>query len=191
MCVCVCVCVYVCVCVPHNPTPPPLLPSQTPPPLLPPHLTTPPLLPPHLTTPPLLPSSLLTSCSTAFCRTNTNPNIPNMKKIADLYAEVIGILSQARFLSVRRRFFQEIRDPHHRAATIASIIEGLSFVRIKMFPVEETEQWFAFLQVGFRWNLHLLQGGLCLKNASIYIYENSHYLFFTHTAQVLVIRISN
>ena len=70
-----------------------------------------------------------------------------MKKIADLYAEVIGVLSQARFHSVRRRFFHEIRDPHHNSATLISIIEGLSFVRVKMFPVEETEQWFAFLQV--------------------------------------------
>jgi len=75
-----------------------------------------------------------------------NPNIQNMKKVADLYAEVIGVLSQARFHSVRRRFFQEIRNPQHNSATIISIIEGMTFVRVKMFPVEELEQWFAFLQ---------------------------------------------
>lgn len=56
------------------------------------------------------------------------------------------MLSQARFHSVRRRFFQEIRNPQHNSATIISIIEGMTFVRVKMFPVEELEQWFAFLQ---------------------------------------------
>ena len=79
--------------------------------------------------------------------TNSNPNVTNMRKIADLYAEVIGVLSQARFHSVRRRFFLEIRNPAHGSATIISIIEGMSFIRVKMFPVEELEQWFAFLQV--------------------------------------------
>ena len=70
-----------------------------------------------------------------------------MRKIADLYAEVIGVLSQARFHSVRCRFFQEIKNPMHHSATIISVIEGMSFIRVKMFPVEELEQWFAFLQV--------------------------------------------
>ena len=70
-----------------------------------------------------------------------------MRKIADLYAEVIGVLSQARFHSVRRRFFLEIRNQSHSSATIIAIIEGMSFIRVKMFPVEELEQWFAFLQV--------------------------------------------
>ena len=76
-----------------------------------------------------------------------NPNIQSMKKIADLYAEVIGVLSQSRFHSVRRRFFHDLRDPQNNSATIISIIEGMSFIRVKMFPVEELEQWFAFLQV--------------------------------------------
>ena len=80
-------------------------------------------------------------------RTNTNPNVQNMKKIADLYAEVIGILSQSRFHSVKRRFFLEVRDTHNNSSTVISIIEGMSFIRVKMFPVEELEQWFLFLQV--------------------------------------------
>ena len=57
------------------------------------------------------------------------------------------MLSQSRFHSVRRRFFHEIRDPQNNSSTIISIIEGMSFIRVKMFPVEELEQWFAFLQV--------------------------------------------
>lgn len=81
-------------------------------------------------------------------RTNiANPNIHNMKKIADLYAEVIGVLSQSRFHSVRKKFFSEIRDPQNNSTTIISIIEGMSFIRVKMFPVDDLEQWFSFLQV--------------------------------------------
>ena len=80
-------------------------------------------------------------------RTNTNPNVQNMKKLADLYAEVIGILSQSRFHSVKRRFFLEVRDTQNHSSTVISIIEGMSFIRVKMFPVEELEQWFLFLQV--------------------------------------------
>ncbi len=83
-------------------------------------------------------------------RTNfTNPNIHNMKKIADLYAEVIGVLSQSRFHSVRKKFFVEIKDPQNSPTAIISIIEGMSFIRVKMFPVDHLEQWFSFLQVGW------------------------------------------
>ena len=91
------------------------------------------------------------TCTCAVCvspRTATNPNIQSMKKVADLYAEVIGILSQSRFHSVRRRFLLEIRDPQNSSSTTINIIEGMSFIRVKMFPVEELEQWFSFLQVG-------------------------------------------
>jgi hypothetical protein len=82
-----------------------------------------------------------------------------MKKIADLYAEVIGILSQSRFHSVKRRFFLEIRDTQNNSSTVISIIEGMSFIRVKMFPVEELEQWFLFLQVCVLYRIQgLLQG---------------------------------
>ena len=90
----------------------------------------------------------------SLLRTNISPNVQNMKKIADLYAEVIGVLSQSRFHSVKRRFFLEIRDTQNNSSTVISIIEGMSFIRVKMFPVEELEQWFLFLQVQ-----GLLQGG--------------------------------
>ncbi len=58
------------------------------------------------------------------------------------------MLSQSRFHSVRRRFFHEMKDPQNNSSTIISIIEGMSFIRVKMFPVDELEQWFGFLQVG-------------------------------------------
>ena len=79
-----------------------------------------------------------------------NPNVANMMKVAGLYAEVIGVLSQARFSAVRRRFMAELRNPQNTVHTTVSIIEGMKFLRVKMFPVEELEAWFAFLQVGGR-----------------------------------------
>ena len=71
----------------------------------------------------------------------------NSKRVADLYAEVIGVVSQFRFLSVRRQFFTELRNPQNSTSAIISVIEGMSFVRVQMFPVEELEGWFNFLQV--------------------------------------------
>lgn len=81
------------------------------------------------------------------CRDTVNPNAQNIKKIADLYAEVVGVLSQSRFHSICRRFFQEIKDPQKSSSLVVRIIEGLSFMRVKMFPVEELELWFRFLLV--------------------------------------------
>ena len=80
-------------------------------------------------------------------RSTNNPNVANAKRVADLYAEVIGVLSQVRFLSVRMRFFAELRNPQNTLSVIISVIEGLSFVRVKMYPVEELEGWLVFLQV--------------------------------------------
>ena len=33
------------------------------------------------------------------------PNATNIHQIADLYAEVLGVLAQSRFLSIKRKFF--------------------------------------------------------------------------------------
>ena len=45
------------------------------------------------------------------------------------------------------RFFAELRNPQNTLSVIISVIEGLSFVRVKMYPVEELEGWLVFLQV--------------------------------------------
>lgn len=39
----------------------------------------------------------------------SNPNAANVHIIADLYAEVIGVLAQSRFASVRKRFTLELK----------------------------------------------------------------------------------
>ena len=38
------------------------------------------------------------------------PNAANIHQIADLYAEVLGVLAQSRFLSIKRKFFSELRE---------------------------------------------------------------------------------
>jgi hypothetical protein len=88
---------------------------------------------------------------TLMDRPNSNPNAPNMFKVAGLYAEMIGVLSQARFSSVRRRFLAELKNPNNSIHASISIIEGMKFLRVKMFPVEELEAWFAFLQELANW----------------------------------------
>nr|AOV18883.1 furry [Lymnaea stagnalis] len=75
----------------------------------------------------------------------SNPNASNINIIADLYAEVIGVLANSRFLAVRKKFMNELkelklRDPTpYTAQSIISLLMGLKFFRVKMHPIEEFE----------------------------------------------------
>uniref|UniRef100_A0A8C2HKI9 Furry homolog a (Drosophila) n=1 Tax=Cyprinus carpio TaxID=7962 RepID=A0A8C2HKI9_CYPCA len=80
------------------------------------------------------------------------PNTANMHIVADLYAEVIGVLAQAKFPAVKKRFMSELKElrqkeqsPYVVQSTI-SIIMGVKFFRVKMYPVEEFEASFQFMQ---------------------------------------------
>lgn len=67
-----------------------------------------------------------------------NPNGENINIIADLYAEVIGVLAQSRFQSVRRRFMAELKELRAREASsvttqsITSLLMGMKFFRVKV-----------------------------------------------------------
>ncbi|XP_024946755.1 protein furry isoform X2 [Cephus cinctus] len=80
------------------------------------------------------------------------PNAGNIHIIADLYAEVIGVLAQSRFMSVRKRFMVELkelraREPGpHTTQSIISLLMGMKFFRVKMVPIEEFEASFQFMQ---------------------------------------------
>ncbi|KAM3968522.1 microtubule binding protein furry [Aphomia sociella] len=82
----------------------------------------------------------------------SNPNAANVHIIADLYAEVIGVLAQSRFASVKKRFTAELkeqksREPSpHTTQSIISLLMGMKFFRVKMVPIEEFEASFQFLQ---------------------------------------------
>ncbi|XP_078324716.1 protein furry-like isoform X6 [Crassostrea virginica] len=80
-----------------------------------------------------------------------NPNSQNISVIADLYAEVIGVLAQSRFQSVRKHFVTEwkelkLRDQTpYTAQSIISLLNGLKYFRVKMHPIEDFEACVAFL----------------------------------------------
>ncbi|XP_025416970.1 protein furry isoform X3 [Sipha flava] len=80
------------------------------------------------------------------------PNAPNIHMVADLYAEVLGVLAQSRFLSVRKRFMAELKELRakepspHVIQAIISLLMGMKFFRIKMVPIEDFEASFQFMQ---------------------------------------------
>ncbi|KAJ3589236.1 hypothetical protein NHX12_010082 [Muraenolepis orangiensis] len=80
------------------------------------------------------------------------PNTANMHIVADLYAEVVGVVAQSRFPAVRKKFISELKElrqkeqsPYVIQSTI-SLIMGVKFFRIKMYPVEDFEASFQFMQ---------------------------------------------
>uniref|UniRef100_A0A336KDY9 CSON006532 protein n=1 Tax=Culicoides sonorensis TaxID=179676 RepID=A0A336KDY9_CULSO len=80
-----------------------------------------------------------------------SPNAHNIHMIADLYAEVIGVLAQSRFQSVRKRFMTELKELRskepspHTTQSIISLLMGMKFFRVKMVPIEEFEASFQFM----------------------------------------------
>lgn len=66
------------------------------------------------------------------------PNAANIHIIADLYAEVIGVLAQSRFMSVRKRFMVELKELRakepgpHTTQSIISLLMGMKFFRVKV-----------------------------------------------------------
>ena len=80
------------------------------------------------------------------------PNDNNIHVISDLYAEVIGELSKSRFMSVKKKFFTELRELRSREASthttqsIVALLMGLKFFRVKMAPIEDFQLSFQFMQ---------------------------------------------
>lgn len=81
----------------------------------------------------------------------SDPNLENMNIIADLYAEVIGVMVPCRFSSVKKRFLTELaelksRDPSPLLThEINSLLMGMKFFRVKMVPIEDFEASFLFM----------------------------------------------
>ncbi|XP_026200822.1 protein furry homolog-like isoform X5 [Anabas testudineus] len=80
------------------------------------------------------------------------PNTGNVHIIADLYAEVIGVLTQSKFQAVRKKFITELKELRQKeqspyvVQSIISLIMGMKFFRVKMYPVEDFEASFQFMQ---------------------------------------------
>lgn len=84
-------------------------------------------------------------------RPTLGPNAANIHIIADLYAEVLGVLAQSRFLSTKKKFFTELRElrsrevSSHTTQSIISLLMGMKFFRVKMVPFEDFEHSFQFM----------------------------------------------
>uniref|UniRef100_A0A4W5KS36 FRY like transcription coactivator n=1 Tax=Hucho hucho TaxID=62062 RepID=A0A4W5KS36_9TELE len=82
----------------------------------------------------------------------SSPNNGNVHIIADLYAEVIGVLTQSKFQAVRKKFITELKELRQKeqspyvVQSIISLIMGMKFFRVKMYPVEDFEASFQFMQ---------------------------------------------
>nr|XP_033804350.1 protein furry homolog isoform X3 [Geotrypetes seraphini] len=80
------------------------------------------------------------------------PNTGNMHIVADLYAEVIGVLAQSKFPAVKKKFLAELKELRHKeqspyvVQSVISLIMGMKFFRIKMYPVEDFEASLQFMQ---------------------------------------------
>ncbi|XP_041918938.1 protein furry homolog [Alosa sapidissima] len=80
------------------------------------------------------------------------PNTANMLTVADLYAEVIGVCAQTKFPAVKKTFLMELKELRKKEQSpyviqnTVSLIMGVKFFRIKMYPVEEFEASFHFMQ---------------------------------------------
>ncbi|XP_077422148.1 protein furry homolog isoform X2 [Vanacampus margaritifer] len=80
------------------------------------------------------------------------PNTGNMHTVADLYAEVVGVLAQSKFPAVKKKFMSELKELRQKeqsanvVQSTISLIMGVKFFRIKMYPVEDFEASFQFMQ---------------------------------------------
>ena len=80
------------------------------------------------------------------------PNATSIHTIADLYAQVLGVLASSRFQAVRKRFTMELRELRSKESTpqtiqsIISLLMGMKFFRVKMVPIEEFEVSIQFMQ---------------------------------------------
>uniref|UniRef100_A0A915J2V8 Cell morphogenesis protein N-terminal domain-containing protein n=1 Tax=Romanomermis culicivorax TaxID=13658 RepID=A0A915J2V8_ROMCU len=79
------------------------------------------------------------------------PNAANVHCIADLFAEVIGVLAQSRFFAIRKKFTQDLNELKGKETSqdgvqnIVSLFMGMKFFRVKMVPIEEFEISMNFL----------------------------------------------
>ncbi len=88
-----------------------------------------------------------------YFRVQTGPNASNIHTLADLYAEVISILAQSRFQSVRKRFTAELKELRSKepspqtTQSIISLLMGMKFFRVKVRSGRNDVGWWFSKQV--------------------------------------------
>lgn len=63
-----------------------------------------------------------------FFSIQSSPNAANIHIIADLYAEVIGMLAQSRFMSVRKRFTAELKVHTYKIVIVYFILQCIYYL---------------------------------------------------------------
>ena len=63
---------------------------------------------------------------------SATPTASNGEIIAALYAEVLGVLAQACFLPVKKRFVAEFKEHQTNPSVFVNIIYGMKYLRIKV-----------------------------------------------------------
>lgn len=72
-----------------------------------------------------------------------------------------------RFQAVRKKFITELKElrqkeqSSHVVQSIISLIMGMKFFRVKMYPVEDFEASFQFMQVNNECDLHCTKCFFC------------------------------
>ena len=81
-----------------------------------------------------------------------NVNVSNDDKpsqISELYAEALGVLSENRHHQVRQRFLAELRKLRSLETSsnqISSVLNGMKFFKVKMYPIEDFTESVHFLK---------------------------------------------
>ncbi|VDM01119.1 unnamed protein product [Schistocephalus solidus] len=81
----------------------------------------------------------------------SSENKQNINLVADMYAEVVGELTQTRFALVRQHFTEKLARLRAKESSsftthsIISLLMGMKFFRVKMHPIEEFVSYFEFL----------------------------------------------
>ena len=79
----------------------------------------------------------------------TNIEKPIRKQIAELFAEALGVLSEHRHHVVRQRFLAEVRKLRSLETSsnqISSVLNGMKFFKVKMYPIEDFTESVHFLK---------------------------------------------
>lgn len=69
--------------------------------------------------------------------------------LSELYAEALGVISEHRHHQVRQRFLAELRKLRQTESStekIASVLNGMKFFKVKMYPIEDFTESVHFLK---------------------------------------------
>lgn len=94
---------------------------------------------------------------------------------------VVGLL--LRFQAVRKKFITELKELRQKeqspfvVQSIISLIMGMKFFRVKMYPVEDFEASFQFMQVKYSSCMHAENCPMTTSVVQVNNFENTSFKF--------------